>query len=404
MKGKRIIVGVTGGIAAYKAAELVRGFVRDGADVRVAMTRHATEFVAPLTFEALSGRRVVWDQFDPATEAMDHITWGQEAELIVIAPATADFIARMAAGMANDFLSTMLLAATAPVLVCPSMNERMFGHPAVRDNLDTLRARGVRVLSPATGDLACGTRGPGRLPEPQEILELARVLLAPKDFQGRKVLVTAGATVEAIDPVRYITNRSSGKMGYALARAAARRGGSVVLVSGPTGLKPPLGVRFVGVRSAEEMRTAVMADRAGCDAVIKAAAVADYRPKEASARKVKKRDADRALDLVRTPDILAELGCEGEKGTCVLVGFAAETEALLENAQEKLQKKNVDMIVANDVSRTDAGFDTDTNLVRILHRDGRVEELPLMSKDEVADRILDRILNRWKEGNHPRKS
>jgi len=404
MKGKRVVVGVTGGIAAYKAAELVRGLVRDGADVRVAMTRHATEFVTPLTFEALSGHRVVWAQFDPANEAMDHITWGQETDLIVIAPATAGFIARMAAGMADDFLSTMLLAATAPVLVCPSMNDRMFEHPAVRENLDTLRARGIRVLSPATGDLACGTRGPGRLPEPGEILEQARILLAPKDFQGRKVLVTAGATVEAIDPVRYITNRSSGKMGYALARAAARRGGSVVLVSGPTGLKPPLGVRFVGVRSAEEMRTAVLADRAGCDAVIKAAAVADYRPKEASARKVKKRDADRVLDLVRNPDILAELGCEGEKGTCVLVGFAAETEALLENAREKLQKKNVDMIVANDVSRPDAGFDTDTNLVRILHRDGRVEELPLMSKDEVADRILDRILDRWKEDNHLQRS
>lgn len=404
MKGKRVVVGVTGGIAAYKAAELVRGLVRDGADVRVAMTRHATEFVTPLTFEALSGHRVVWAQFDPANEAMDHITWGQETDLIVIAPATAGFIARMAAGMADDFLSTMLLAATAPVLVCPSMNDRMFEHPAVQENLDTLRARGVRVQSPATGDLACGTRGPGRLPEPEEILEQARILMAPKDFQGRKVLVTAGATVEAIDPVRYITNRSSGKMGYALARAAARRGGSVVLVSGPTGLKPPLGVRFVGVRSAEEMRTAVLADRAGCDAVIKAAAVADYRPKEASARKVKKREADRVLDLVRNPDILAELGCEGEKGTCVLVGFAAETEALLENAREKLQKKNVDMIVANDVSRPDAGFDTDTNLVRILHRDGRVEELPLMSKDEVADRILDRILDRWKEDNHPQRS
>ena len=404
MKGKRVVVGVTGGIAAYKAAELVRGLVRDGADVRVAMTRHATEFVTPLTFEALSGHRVVWAQFDPANEAMDHITWGQETDLIVIAPATAGFIARMAAGMADDFLSTMLLAATAPVLVCPSMNDRMFEHPAVRENLDTLRARGIRVLSPGTGDLACGTRGPGRLPEPEEILEQARILMAPKDFQGRKVLVTAGATVEAIDPVRYITNRSSGKMGYALARAAARRGGSVVLVSGPTGLKPPLGVRFVGVRSAEEMRTAVLADRAGCDAVIKAAAVADYRPKEASARKVKKREADRVLDLVRNPDILAELGCEGEKGTCVLVGFAAETEALLENAREKLQKKNVDMIVANDVSRPDAGFDTDTNLVRILHRDGRVEELPLMSKDEVADRILDRILDRWKEDNHLQRS
>lgn len=404
MKGKQVIVGVTGGIAAYKAAELVRGFVRDGADVRVAMTKHATEFVTPLTFEALSGRRVVWDQFDPANEAMDHITWGQETDLIVIAPATAGFIARAAAGMADDFLSTLLLAATAPVLICPSMNDRMFEHPSVRENLCTLRERGAHVMSPGTGELACGARGAGRLPEPEEILEQARIILAPKDFQGRKILVTAGATIEQIDPVRYITNRSSGKMGYALARAAARRGGMIVLVSGPTGLKPPQGVELVDVRSAEEMRAAVLANRAGCDAVIKAAAVADYRPREACGQKMKKRDADRVLDLVRNPDILSELGCERGDGACVLVGFAAETEALLENAQEKLQLKNVDMIVANDVSRLDAGFDTDTNLVKILHRDGRVEDLPLLSKDEVADRILDRILDRWKQDTHPRTS
>jgi phosphopantothenoylcysteine decarboxylase/phosphopantothenate--cysteine ligase len=404
MKGKRVIVGVTGGIAAYKAAELVRGFVRDGAEVRVAMTRHATEFVTPLTFEALSGHRVVWEQFDPANEAMDHITWGQETDLVVIAPATADFVARMAAGMADDFLSTMLIAATAPVLVCPSMNERMFEHPAVQHNLDTLRSRGVHVMAPGSGDLACGTHGPGRLPEPAEILEQARILLAPKDLEGRKILVTAGATVEAIDPVRFITNRSSGKMGYALARAAARRGAAVVLVSGPTGLRPPLGVRFVAVRSAEEMRTAVLAEREDCRAVIKAAAVADYRPKATGVQKMKKREADRVLDLVRNPDILAELGCERGGGDCVLVGFAAETEALLENAQEKLEQKNADMIVANDVSRSDAGFDADTNLVKILHRDGRVEELPLLSKDEVADRVLDRILERWKEDTRPRTS
>jgi phosphopantothenoylcysteine decarboxylase/phosphopantothenate--cysteine ligase len=404
MKGKRVIVGVTGGIAAYKAAELVRGLVRDGAEVRVAMTKHATEFVTPLTFEALSGHRVVWEQFDPANEAMDHITWGQETDLVVIAPATAGFLARMAAGMADDFLATMLLAATAPVLVCPSMNDRMLEHPAVQHNLHVLRARGVHVMPPGIGDLACGTRGAGRLPEPEEILEQARIVLAPKDLQGRKIMVTAGATVEAIDPVRYITNRSSGKMGYALARAAARRGGSVVLVSGPTGLKPPLGVRFVAVRSAEEMRTAVLADREGCHAVIKAAAVADYRPREAGLQKMKKLDADQNLDLVRNPDILAELGCGQGAGACVLVGFAAETEALLENAREKLRRKNVDMVVANDVSRADAGFDADTNLVKILHRDGRVEELPLLSKDEVADRILDRILEQWKKDVRPRKS
>ncbi len=401
MKGRRIIVGVTGGIAAYKAAELVRALVRDGADARVAMTRNATRFVTPLTFEALSGHRVVHEQFDPANEPMDHITWGQEADLVVVAPATAGFIARTASGMAEDFLSTMMLAATAPVLLCPSMNDRMFEHPAVQENLRVLRERGTHVMDPGTGDLACGSRGRGRLPDPPDILERIRGLLAPQDLEGRKVLVTAGATVEAIDPVRYITNRSSGKMGYALARAAVRRGASVVLVSGPTGLKPPRGVHFLGVRSAEEMRSAVLSQRPGCHAVIKAAAVADYRPRETSDRKLKKREADRVLELIRNPDILAELGCGTGDGTCILVGFAAETDALLENAREKLEKKNVDMIVANDVSRPDAGFDTDTNLVKILHRDGLVEELPLMSKEEVADRILDRILDRWRRNPHP---
>lgn len=401
MKHGRIIVGVTGGIAAYKAAELVRGLVRDGTDTRVAMTRNATEFVTPLTFEALSGHRVVWKQYNPANDCMDHITWGQNADLIVIAPATAGFIAKMASGMADDFLSTMLIAATAPVLVCPSMNERMFEHPAVQENLRVLQERGTHIMAPGTGDLACGAKGPGRLPEPEDILERIRVLLAPKDFEGRKVLVTAGATIEAIDPVRYITNRSSGKMGYALARASVRRGASVVLVSGPTGLKPPQGVRFLGVRSAEEMRSAVLAERAGCHAVIKAAAVSDYRPREVSGRKLKKGQADPVLDLVCNPDILAELGCGPGDGTCVLVGFAAETDALVKNAREKLKKKNVDMIVANDVSRSDSGFDTDTNLVKILYRDGHVEELPLMSKEEVADRILDRILERWRKEPHP---
>jgi len=261
--------------------------------------------------------------------------------------------------------------------------------------MNTLRERGVSVMEPESGDLACGTAGPGRLPEPEDILERARGVLTPQDWAGRKILVTAGATVESIDPVRFITNRSSGRMGYALARAARRRGASVVLVSGSSALRPPRGVTFIGVRSVEDMRQAVLAERDGCDAVVKAAAVADYRPRESACQKIKKEEGGTVLELVRTPDILAELGCRREDGSCVMVGFAAETESLLENARDKLRKKNVDMIVANDVSRADSGFDTETNRVKILHRDGRVEDLPLMSKDDVADRILDRIRDRW---------
>ncbi|MFO7785649.1 MAG: bifunctional phosphopantothenoylcysteine decarboxylase/phosphopantothenate--cysteine ligase CoaBC [Desulfatiglandales bacterium] len=398
MKGKRVVLGVTGGIAAYKAAELARMLVRNGAETRVAMTKNATNFVTPLTFEALTGNRVVWNQFDSLNDPMDHISWGQDADIIIVAPATANFLAKTALGIADDFLSTMMVAATAPVLVCPAMNDRMLEHPAVRENLHVLRKRGVAVMEPGTGDLACGTVGPGRLPEPEDILDRALAVIAPKDLEGRTILITAGPTMEPMDPVRFISNRSSGKMGYALARIASRRGASVILVSGPTGLKPPSGVTFVDVRSAEEMRAAVLEHWTTCDAVIKAAAVADYRPREASGRKVKKGKDDRVLELVCNPDILAELGKEREDGACVLVGFAAETESLLENAQEKLQRKNVDMIVANDVSRPDAGFDVDTNLVNILHRGGDVETLSMMTKEEVADRILDRILELWKDG------
>lgn len=398
MKGKRIILGVTGGIAAYKAAELARVLVRNGAETRVAMTENAAKFVTPLTFEALTGNRVVLKQFDSLNDPMDHISWGQGSNLIIVAPATANFLAKTALGIADDFLSTMMVAATAPILLCPAMNDRMLENPAVRENLSVLCKRGVAVMEPGTGDLACGTIGPGRLPDPEDILERALAVLAPKDLEGRTVLVTAGPTMEPIDPVRFISNRSSGKMGYALARIASRRGASVVLVSGPTGLKPPSGVAFVAIRSAEDMRAAVLEHWTKCDAVIKAAAVADYRPREAFGQKVKKGKEDLVLELACNPDILAELGRERGNGACILVGFAAETESLLENAQEKLQRKNLDMIVANDVSRPDAGFDADNNLVNILHRDGRVEALPMMTKEEVAGRILDRLAEQWKEG------
>ncbi|MFP4037680.1 MAG: bifunctional phosphopantothenoylcysteine decarboxylase/phosphopantothenate--cysteine ligase CoaBC [Desulfobacteraceae bacterium] len=397
MKGKRVTVGVTGGIAAYKAAEIVRGLVKEGAEVSVAMTRNAGRFVGPLTFEALSGRRVITGMFDPGTGPMDHIRWGQETDLVLVAPATANFLAKAARGLADDFLSTMAVAATAPILLCPAMNVHMYRNSSVRENIRILKERGINVMEPGAGGLACGSEGPGRLPEVEDILERARWLLSPGDLTGCRIMVTAGATMEAIDPVRFITNRSSGKMGYALARAARRRGADVVLISGPGALKAPLGVTCIPIRSAEDMRRAVLAEWRSCDAVIKAAAVSDYRPKDPAGQKIKKEGREtQVLELVRTPDILAELGRVRGAARCVLVGFAAETESLINHAGEKLHKKNADMIVANDVSREDAGFETDTNLVKILHRDGMVEEMPIMSKEEVADCILDRVRDLWR--------
>jgi len=390
VKEKQVVVGVTGGIAAYKAAELVRLLVRENLVVKVAMTRNATRFVTPLTFEALSGNRVVYDMFDQEGTVMDHIRWGQDPDLIVIAPATANFIGKMAHGIGDDFLSTCVIAATARILVCPSMNDRMFMNPAVQENLKVLRERGMTVLEPGHGGLACGTEGPGRLPEPIEIVEQAIILLSEQDLSGCKIMISAGPTVEPIDPVRYISNRSSGKMGYALARAAARRGAQVILVSGPTSLKPPTGVTFCPAKTAEEMHRLVFENRDGCDIVIKAAAVSDYRPRAVAEQKIKKGADSFSLELLRNPDILGCLGETKAASPCILVGFAAETEDLLTNAEKKLKAKNLDMIVANDVSRDDAGFETETNLVKFIYRDGRVEDAPLMTKDEVADRVLDR--------------
>jgi phosphopantothenoylcysteine decarboxylase/phosphopantothenate--cysteine ligase len=395
MEGKRVIVGVTGGIAAYKAAELVRLLVKAGARTRVAMTLNGTRFIAPLTLEALSGNRVVWDMWDPDSSPMDHINWGQDADLIIIAPATANFISKMAHGIGDDFLSTLILAATAKILVCPSMNTQMFLNPAVQQNMRELKQRGFFFMEPSEGELACGTEGPGRLPEPAEILEQTRVLLSQQDLSGLRILVTAGPTVEPIDPVRYITNRSSGKMGYALAGAARRRGADVMLVSGPTDLKPPVDVSFCGVKTAEEMKRAVLDASEQYDVIIKAAAVSDYRPREKALQKMKKQKETQSVELVRNPDILAELGEKRGNSRCVLVGFSAETQDLLANATEKLRQKNLDMIVANDVSREDAGFESDTNLVKVIYRDGEIEEFPLMTKEEVADQLLERIKELW---------
>ena len=390
MKGKNIIIGVSGGIAAYKTAELVRLLTKADAMTQVAMTANATRFVTPTTFEALSGRKVICDMWRQEGPEIEHISWGQDSDLIIIAPATANFIAKMANGIGDDFLSTMLLAATAKILVCPSMNTQMFMNPAVQDNLTRLKKMGIEVMDPDAGQLACRTEGPGRLPEPGNIFELAEMLVSPQDLSGLKILVSAGATVEPIDPVRFISNRSTGKMGYALGRAARQRGATVTLVSGPTALTPPLGVDFCQIKTAEEMKQAIFDNRSGCDIIIKAAAVADYRPCETAQQKIKKGDDSLTLELTKNTDILAELGRDKSESACVLVGFAAETEDLLSHAKEKLTAKNLDMIVANDVSRDDAGFETDTNIVKMIYRDGTIEDSNLMSKEDVAHLILDR--------------
>jgi phosphopantothenoylcysteine decarboxylase/phosphopantothenate--cysteine ligase len=399
MKGSKVIVGVTGGIAAYKAAELVRLLVKEGAVTQVAMTHHATKFITPLTFETLSGNRVVADMWSLDTHPLDHITWGQDSDLIIIAPATANFIGKMAHGIGDDFLSTLVIAATARILVCPSMNTQMYLSQAVQENLRILKARGCAILEPGSGELACRTEGPGRLPQPEDIVEQARMLLSKQDLAGLRILVTAGATLEPLDPVRYMSNRSSGKMGYALARAARMRGAEVILVSGPTALKPPRDVALSRVKTAEEMRQTVLAECRQVDVIIKAAAVLDWRPKETAAHKIKKGCGVQTLELVENPDILAELGRGRGNNRCLLVGFAAETQDLVTNAQEKLQKKNLDLIVVNDVSREDAGFEADTNAVKIVYRDGHMEELPLAPKDEVADQLLDRIKILWEKSS-----
>jgi phosphopantothenoylcysteine decarboxylase/phosphopantothenate--cysteine ligase len=397
MKGKKIVVGVTGGIAAYKAAELVRLLGKADAQVRVAMTKNATEFVSPLTFEALSGERVISDMWAPGPEPMEHITWGQEVDGVIISPATANFVAKMAHGIGDDFLSTMVLAATAKILICPSMNEQMYANSVVQENIEAMRRHGFKVMEPAEGELACGTVGPGRLPEPEDILEEAVRLFSLQDLSPLRFLITAGPTIEPIDPVRFLSNYSSGKMGYALARVAGRRGAEVTLISGPTGLRAPLGVRLVQIGSAEEMKSAVFEHQEQCDVIIKAAAVSDYRPVERAEQKLKKGAATHTLELAKNPDVLAELGRAKGNRRCILVGFAAETEHLLRNAKEKLEQKNLDMIVANDVSRNHIGFGSERNQVKIISRDGHVEDLPVLSKDEVADCILERVKTLWEK-------
>jgi phosphopantothenoylcysteine decarboxylase / phosphopantothenate---cysteine ligase len=394
----RITLGITGGVAAYKAAELVRLLQQDGFTVQVVMTRGAREFVTPLTFAALSGQKVITDLFEksPTGEAnlesaIEHIAVAQRTDLLLVAPATADILAKFARGIADDFLTTLYLATTAPVIVAPAMNVNMWNHVATQENVEKLRARGVKVVNPDEGYLACGMTGAGRLAGQQEIVAAVReALRAQKDLHGETILVTAGPTCEDLDPVRYITNRSSGKMGYAVAEAAARRGAKVILVSGPVDLEPPSGVERVSVRTAEEMRRAVSERLTASTIAIFAAAVADYRPAESHSEKMKRSKEPLTIRLEPTPDILAEAA--QTKGDRLIVGFAAETNNVAENARKKLAAKNADLIVANDVTAEGAGFDHDTNIVTLFARDGRDLALPKLSKSEVAQRILDEVL------------
>ncbi len=422
LQNRRIVLGVSGGIAAYKACDLVSRLTKRGAQVRVVLTKHACEFVPPLTFETLSGGPAYTDAFERKFE-IEHIALAKWAEAMVVAPATANALAKMAAGIADDLLSTTLLAVAAPLVVAPAMNAAMWRHPATQANAALLRSRGVRFVGPGTGHLACGDDGVGRMAEPQQIVDALEALFAapacgdagaeavsaaanvqegtpdgaagfkeagiPASLSGKRVLVTAGPTVERIDPVRFITNRSSGKMGYAIAEAAARRGAEVVLVSGPVQLPCPAGVTRVMVESSAQLCAAVL-DRAGdCDAVIQAAAPADFTPKTVAAHKIKKTGAGMALELVPTTDIARELGARKRPGQ-VLVAFAAETDDLVANARAKLARKNADLVVANDVTRPGAGFGADTNIVVLVTR-GAARELPVMPKSQVAGAILDAV-------------
>ena len=393
LSGRKIVLGVTGGIAAYKSADLVSRLRHLGAEVHVIMTKNATEFVAPLTFQTLSANQVVVDTFAaPEYWNVEHVALARLAEVFVIAPATANILAKMAHGLADDMLSTTVLATKAPVLVAPAMNTGMWTAEATRENCETLRRRGVHFVGPDSGMLACGDSGTGRMSEPEMIVRAIDALLNRKrDLQGRKVLITAGGTRERLDPVRFLSNDSSGKMGFALAEAARDRGAEVTLVYGSVSVALPEGVRPIGIESALDLYEVMLREAPGQDMIIQAAAVADYRPARKAAQKIKKKDgAALTLELTENPDVARAVG-EIKKPGQILVGFAAETNRVTENAREKLAKKNLDMIVANDVTREGAGFNTDTNIAALITREG-IQECPLQSKRELADVILDRML------------
>ena len=393
LTGKEIVLGVTGGIAAYKSAEIVSRLRHSGANVHVIMTRNATEFVTPLTFQTLSANQVVTDTFAaPEYWNVEHVALAKLADIFVVAPATANILAKMATGIADDMLSTTLLATKAPILVAPAMNTGMWTAPATQNNVKVLRERGVRMIGPESGILACGDQGAGRMSEPETIVgEICRILARKEDFAGKKILITAGATRERLDPVRFITNDSSGKMGFAIAEAARDRGAEVTVIRGSVTAEIPAGVRMIPIESASELYDAMMQEAPEQDVIIQAAAVSDYRPAEQKDRKIKKESgSDLTLILTENPDIAKAVG-EQKKPGQTLVGFAAETDNLRKNAKSKLEKKKLDMIVANDVTKPGAGFNVDTNIAVLITSDGSTEE-PLQTKRQLAERILDKVL------------
>lgn len=394
LQGKTVVLGVTGGIAAYKIASLASMLKKQHANVEVIMTENATNFITPITFESLTGNKCLVDTFDRNFQfQVEHVSLAKRADIFMIAPATANVIAKIAHGLADDMLTTTFLACKKPKYVVPAMNTQMYENPITQDNLEICRKYGMHVIDPACGYLACGDIGAGKMPEPETLFEyIVNEIACPKDLAGKKILVTAGPTREAIDPVRYITNHSTGKMGYAIAADAVRRGAEVTLVSGPVNLKAPLGVTLVPITSARDMFEAVTSRSQEQDAIIKSAAVADYRPKVVGTEKTKKKDGDMAIELERTDDILAWLGAHRREGQ-FLCGFSMETENMLANSQAKLERKNIDMIVANNLKVAGAGFGTDTNVVTIITKD-RIEELEKMTKAEVAHRLLDRIFGK----------
>ena len=392
LKGKTVLLGVTGGIAAYKAAGLASALVKQHADVEVVMTQHATEFITPLTFEQLTGRKVMVDTFDRNfVHQVEHISLAQRTDLVIIAPATANICAKLAHGLADDMLTTTVLACRCPKLIAPAMNTNMYENPVTQDNLETLRRYGWEVIAPASGRLACGAVGPGKLPEPETLLQYVLYHLAlSHDLEGKRVLISAGPTQEALDPVRYLTNHSTGKMGYALARMAMLRGAEVTLVSGPVSIAPPPFVRLVPIVSAQDMFEAVAAHAPQSDLIFMAAAVADYTPVQYADDKIKKHDADMQIPLKRTQDILGYLG-EHRKENQIICGFSMETRDMLENSRAKLQKKRVDMICANNLKVPGAGFGVDTNVITMITQT-ETTELPLLSKDAAANAILDKAI------------
>ena len=393
LKGKTVLLGVTGGIAAYKAAALASALVKQHAAVEVVMTANATQFVTPLTFEQLTGRRTMVDTFDRNfSHQVEHISLAERTDLVIIAPATANVCAKLAHGLADDMLTTTVLACRCPKLIAPAMNTNMYENSVTQDNLDILRRYGWDVIEPASGRLACGAVGKGKMPEPEDLLQhILKYLAFPHDLVGKKVLVTAGPTQESLDPVRYLTNHSTGKMGYAIAKMAMLRGADVTLVSGPTSIAPPPFVNVVNIVSAQDMFEAVAANAATAEFIFKAAAVADYTPADYNNNKIKKKDGDMAIPLKRTQDILKYLG-ENRRDGQVICGFSMETENMLENSQAKLTKKNVDMICANNLKQAGAGFGVDTNVITVITKDG-AEELPLQSKEAAANAILNIAVN-----------